>query len=310
LDRLLALLLRASPAGFRRTYGAQMRRDFRDGLRDEREARGPGGAFLFVWSACVDVVWSGLREYGAMIVRDFVFAARSMRKAPLFTFVIVATLAVAIGANATAFSILYGVVLAPLPYPQPDRLVAVDDTVNGYLAGLSIADFKDIRGQNRTLGSFAAFNQTEGVLTYRGHARKLQGIPTTPDLFIVLAVRPELGRFFLPADEKKGAAPAVVISDNLWRRVFDASRTVIGMHVRLDGRVAIVVGVAPPGLKQPAHGSDLVKTDYWSAWQRNGESDDRGIPDVQGIARLRNGITLAAAQADLRMIQARLATRY
>jgi putative ABC transport system permease protein len=137
-----------------------------------------------------------------------------------------------------------------------------------------------------------------------------RGIPTTPDLFIVLAVRPELGRFFLPADEKKGAAPAVVISDNLWRRVFDASRTVIGMHVRLDGRVAIVVGVAPPGLKQPAHGSDLVKTDYWSAWQRNGESDDRGIPDVQGIARLRNGITLAAAQADLRMIQARLATRY
>jgi len=309
-ERLFAMLLRASPRGFRRTYGPQMRRDFRDGLQDERKARGFTGALLFAWSACADVLWSGLREYAAMIVRDFIFAVRSMRKAPLFTFVIVATLAVAIGANATAFSILYGVVLKPLPYPQPDHLVAVGDTFNGYLSGLSIPDFEDLRAQNRTLGSFAAFNQTESVLTYRGSARKLQGIPTTRGLFTVLAVRPELGRFFLAADEKKGAAAAIVISDDLWRHVFGASHTVIGMHVRLGGRIVIVVGVAPPGLKQPNPFGGLTKTDYWSALQPGGPSYGRGIPDVQGIARLRDGVTLAASNADLKTIQARIAARY
>jgi hypothetical protein len=115
-----------------------MRRDFRDALRQQRGAHGLRGAAFFALGAYADVLWTGLQEHGALISRDFLYAARSVRKTPLFSFVVVATFAVAIGANATAFSILRGVVLAPLPYADASRLVSVTMKVQASPSGFSI----------------------------------------------------------------------------------------------------------------------------------------------------------------------------
>jgi len=309
-EHLFALLLLASPAAFRRTYGAQMRRDFYDGLRHERAAHGFSGAFLFAWSACVDVLWSGLRENGAMTVRDLVFALRSMRKAPLFTVVVVATLALAIGANATAFSILRAVVLAPLPYPQANRLVAIDGTLNGFeVFAVPSPDLEAFRAENRTLRAFAGSDDTTALWNYRGRVRRLTGVDATQDLFAVLGVRPQLGRFFTRADVRRGSKPVVVLSDAFWRRNLGADPKIVGTQLRLDGLASTVIGIAPQGLQQPELSGDFLKADYWLASSFHPLNPGE-IVLVGAIGRLRDGVTLAAAQADLQTIHARVASRY
>jgi len=309
-ERLFAMLLRASPRAFRSTYGAQMRRDFRDGLRDERETRGFTGAFVFAWSALADVLWSGLREYAAMIVRDFVFTARSMRKSPFFAVVIVATLALAIGANAAAFSILRAVVIAPLPYPQSNRLIAVGVTLDGFPTPvIPFADLDAVRTQNRSLRAFAGANDTTALLSYRGRVRRLTGVDATQGLFAVLALRPELGRFFTEADARRGSNPAIVLSDAFWRRNFGADPTIVGTQMRLDGVASTIVGIAPRGLEEPETTGDFTKADFWRILPLRA-SDPRQIWLLQGIARLRDVVTLTAAHADLQTIHARVATRY
>lgn len=220
-----------------------MRRDFREGLREEREAGGSVGAFLFVLRACADVLLSGWGEYGAMILRDLAFAVRSMRKAPLFSVVVIATLALAIGANATAFSILRAVVLAPLPYPQAGRLVAIDGTLEGVAAfAVPSLDLEAFRKENRTLRAFAGARDTTALWSYRGRVRRMTGVNATQDLFAVLAVRPQLGRFFTEADTHPGAKPAVVLSDAFWRHNFGADPRIIGTQLRIDGVASTVVG--------------------------------------------------------------------
>ncbi len=309
-DRLFALLLRASPAAFRRTYGAQMRRDFRDGLRDERDARGFTGAFVFAWSACTDVFRNGLREYAAMIVRDFIFAVRSMRKEPLFTLVVVATLALAIGANATAFSILRAVVLAPLPYPQSEQLVAVEGTLDGEPGpGIPPLDLGAFRTQNRSLRAFAGATDATALLSYRGRVRSLTGIDATQGLFAVLGVSPELGRFFTEADARRASNPAVVLSDAFWRKNFAADARIVGTQLRLDGVASTIVGIAPRGLEQPETTGDFTKADFWRILPLR-PPDPREIRLLPGIARLRDGVTLAAVHSDLQTIHARVAARY
>ncbi len=141
---LFRLLLYASPASFRDEYGKQMRGDFKDALRDEGRSHGPLAATAFALGAYADILWTGMREHAGMIWRDFIFAVRSLRRTPLFAFIVIATLALAIGANATAFSILRAVVLAPLPYANADRLVAVRASDHGKLGAFSLLNYADV----------------------------------------------------------------------------------------------------------------------------------------------------------------------
>ncbi len=150
---MFGLLLWACPSAFRRTYGAAMRRDFADALGERSLVTGAS----FPLASFADVLRVALVERSATFAGDLAFAARSVRKAPGLAVIVVATLALAIGANATVFSILRAVVLAPLPYADANRIVAVAGLFDGKPFALSLPDFADLHAQNTSFGSFAAY---------------------------------------------------------------------------------------------------------------------------------------------------------
>jgi len=309
--RFFGMLLYALPGRFRRTYGAQMYSDFRDALRERRSGYGSLGAISFALGACADVFWTGLREYGGAVARDLLYTARSMLKAPLFSLVVVATLGVAIGANATAFSILRGVILAPLPYADASRLVSVTVAARGRPSGLSIPAFFDVSEQNRTLSSLAAYYPGgDHTFTDHGAARKVAGYVTSPNLFNVLGVRPLLGRPFRTVDARLGSPSVIVISYELWSAFFRRDATIIGKRVQADGVATRIIGVMPAGFKQPGAVDGFGRADFWMALQRADAVYVRSSHCASAVGRLRRGVTAEAAAADLKAIFARLKARY
>jgi len=311
LAKLFAWLLYALPRHLRQTHGAQMRCDFRDALRDQRTRHKPFGAVIFALGAYGDIVLAAGSEYVAMLFHDFIYAARSIRKAPLFAFVVVATLAVAIGANATAFSILRGVVLAPLPYADASRLVSVTMAVQGKPSGFSIPSFLDVSAQNRTLSSIAAYYPGgEPTLTERGVARKVSAFITSPNFFDVLGVRPLLGRGLSPLDARLGSPRVIVISHDLWSAFFRSDPNIVGKRIDGDGVATRVIGVMPAGFRQPGVTDGFGRADVWMALQPAYPMYVRGSHYASAVGRLRRGATVAAAKADLQAIFARLKARY
>ncbi len=308
---LFSLLLYAAPGPFRCEYGPQMRRDFADALRDERAVRGLFGAILFALGAYADILATGLREQAAMIFRDLVFAARSLRKTPLFALVVVATLALAIGANASVFSILRAVVLAPLPYAQPGRLVAVEDMVRGKPSEFALPDFADIKAQDAGLEQAAAFFKQSETMTGRGRPQRLAGIATTTELFATLGTQPELGRFFTATEGRRGAARTIVVSDALWRTALGGDPQIVGQTLVLDGISYRVIGVAPRGFAQPSPRVGFSEVSFWQPLPDDGagtaDYGSRNYHAFDAIARLRRGTSIASANAQLAAITSRIA---
>ncbi len=246
-----------------------------------------------------------------MFFRDLAFALRSFAKTPLFTIVVVATLAVAIGANATAFSILRGVVLAPLPYGSPTRLVSIFGTASGKPFALSIPDFLDLRVQNRTMSSMAAyFPGSQRTLADRGRARKLSGVVATSNFFDVLGVHPLLGRTLSPVDARLGSPEVIIISHELWVTYFRGDPSIVGKIVRMDGVADRVIGIMPASFKQPGFTDGFEPTDFWAPLKPGDPMYVRSSHYATGVARLRRDVTVAAVRDDLEDVFARLRVRY
>ncbi len=288
-----------------------MCRDFCDALHEQRSIHGFFGAALFALGAYADVLRTGLREYGAVIFRDFLYAVRSMRKTPLFAFVVVATFAVAIAANATAFSILRGVVLAPLPYADASRLVSVTVMAQERPTGFSIPGFLDVSAQNRTLSSIAAYYPGgEPTLTAHGAARKVSAFIISPNFFEVLGVRPLVGRGLSPLDARLGSPRVIVISHDLWSAFFRSDPNIVGKSVDSDGVATRVIGVMPADFRQPGVIDGFGRADVWMPLQPAYPMYVRSSHYASAVGHLRRGVTVAGAGADLQAIFARLRTRY
>jgi putative ABC transport system permease protein len=315
---ILALLFRSAlalcPPGFRREYGAAMLDDFARACAEERSVHGTVGAVTYALGASGDLFTTALREYAAMFFRDFSYALRALRKTPSFTAVVVATLALAIGANAAVFSVLHAVVLAPLPYSDPDRLVALEVLEKGKQSNNSLPDYADtVRQAGTVFVSSASFQNTMNTVTGRGEPRTYQGVLATPRLFETLGVRPELGRFPTAHDAVRGTAKIVVISDTLWRSTFGADPNAIGSSVRIDGDSYRLIGVVPANFRQPRPGPQgFVLADIWTFLPENGAGTqyDRGYRSFSEIARLRPGVPIASAQAAVDAAYSGLVRRY
>jgi putative ABC transport system permease protein len=311
---LFRTVLALCPPGFRREYGAAMCDDFALALADERTVHGYFGALTYALGAMWDIFTTALREYAAMFFRDFTYALRALRKSPSFTAIVVATLALAIGANAAVFSILRGSVLAPLPYADSDRLVSLDAFARGAPFDFSLPNYANVVRQNRaSFASAAAFRHDNATLTGRGPALGLVGVNTTPRLFETLGVRPEIGRFATDADAGKGAAKTVVISDALWHRVFGADPRALGSLVQLEGDAYRLIGVVPPDFHQPRNGNGFAPADYWTVLRDDGtgsEYGSRGYNAFNVVARLQPGASLATASDAAKATARALVRRY
>jgi hypothetical protein len=249
------------------------------------------------------------------------YAFRQLRKTPSFTLVAIATLALAIGANTALFSVVNAVLLKPLPFPNPEQLVAVgsadtrDSREPGTAGLISFPDFSDFRAQNTTLSQIAAYRERSFALGGVGEAQSLRGAVVSSGLFEALGVQPKIGRTFQREEERSGGGAGgytAIISHGLWQQQFKGASDVIGTVVNLDGRPHTIVGVMPAGFQFPiqADPNDVYVSTGYDATREGGEdlpmTEQRGNHSYQAIARLKPGVPLERAAAELRTIAAAL----
>jgi predicted permease len=240
--------------------------------------------------------------------QDLHYGARMLLKNPGFSAVIVLTLALCIGANAALFSVVNGVLLNPLPFPQPERLFSLHQRTPNIAAGsVSYPNFLDWQKENQSFSAIAVSRPSSFALVGAGEAERVQGRRCTANLFSVLGVKPALGRDFAPGEDERGAAPVVMISAELWQRRFGGSPDVPGKSLTLDDKDFMIVGVLPANF--PLYrGTDVYVP--MGQWNNTGLQNRSAGLALQGIGRLKPGVTLAQAKADLDDIMRRLAEVY
>lgn len=269
-----------------RWYLGQALRSLPHLLRDRLAAAGPGGG----------VTWSPT---------DVRQAVRSLRRSPTFTAVAVATLALGIGANTVVFTFVHGLLVEPLPVPEPDRLYQIQQMREGYSPSswLSPPDIQDLRDGVALLASVGVITPDQFIVKGAGDPQYVGGAEASPNYFDVLGVRPVAGRLFGPQDEE---ADRVVLSDGFWARTFDRNPEAIGSVLELDGRPVEIVGVVPD------EADVLGGMELWTPL-RTSNADwrySRGTDWVHALGRLAAGATPEATLAALDQMGARLAERF
>jgi putative ABC transport system permease protein len=245
---------------------------------------------------------AGVRQ----LLRDVRFGARLLRKAPVFGITGVAIVALGIGAATAIFSVVYGVLLRPLPFPEPERLVSVWLLRNGARNLPAAADAVDLRQLRGVFEDVALYEDINLNLVGDGEPQRLQGAAVSPNLFSVLRVPAARGRSFLPDEDQAGRAQVVMLSDGLWRGRFGADPGVVGRPIRLNGSPYTVVGVAPPDFQYPSSA--------YQAWVplvlEPGELTRAETDNYRGVARLAPRATVEQARREAGALARRLAATY
>lgn len=201
--------------------------------------------------------------------QDFRIACRGLAKRPGFTAVAALTLALGIGANTTIFSLVHGILLRPLPYPEAERIVEIwnrwHDTPQGWLAA---PEFQTYHDGSRSFEAMAALAFGTANLTGDGEPERLTAVYASSEIFAVLGVEPALGRFYTAREDFPGADAVAVLSHELWQRRFGADPGLVGTDVRLDGVPVTVVGVLPPGIRPPSDHQRASSPVCASGWRR------------------------------------------
>ncbi|MBV9300969.1 MAG: ABC transporter permease [Acidobacteriaceae bacterium] len=244
--------------------------------------------------------------------RDFAYALRMLQQKPGFAAVALITLALGTGVTTVMFTVFESVLLKPLPYPEPDKLVAVhghSETWNAALYGeqnVAYLDFRDCRRESRSL-DLAGWVFNTGTLSEPGEPEHVDEFEASANLFSVLRVPLFRGRNFSPEEDRPGGARVAILGYSLWHRRFSGNRAVLGMGVVLDGNRYTVIGIAPEGLRLEGDEADV----YTPMAQDTARYMlNRGPHPVGVIARLRPHATLAQAQTELSVIGHRLAAQY
>ncbi|HWY46141.1 MAG TPA: ABC transporter permease [Bryobacteraceae bacterium] len=240
--------------------------------------------------------------------QDVRYALRTLRQRPGFAAVALLTLALGIGATTVMFTVINGVVLKPLPYPEPDRLLTVhgQNEKYGEQWGFSYLEFLDCQRQSRALGSMAAWTYGGGTVSEPGEAQYVDGREISSELFSVLSNPLLIGRAFLPQEDQPGGAPVVIISNSLWQRRYGGSPGAIGRPLIFDGKPYTVVGVAPAGFRLDGEADVFTPLGHSTRPQMQ----NRGARFIHVLGRLRTGVTPIEAQAELSLIARRLAQQY
>jgi putative ABC transport system permease protein len=246
-----------------------------------------------------------------LLFKDLRHAVRDLLKRPGFTIIIVLTLALGIGANSAIFSVVNTVLLQPLPFPEPERLVRMGEgssLTHPERGAFSFPDFRDVRAQTQSLEYVAAYLNSGGMLASEGaDAERVLGADVSSDYFNVLGVKPQLGRTFT-AEEDHPAATVVVISHGLWQRRFAGSPEIIGKQIKLGASSLTVIGVMPSGFEFPFRPGQ----DFWEPLNDR-PTPDREVRDARMfdvIGRTKPGVSVAQANAELRTIGKRLEQQY
>ncbi len=248
--------------------------------------------------------------------QDIRYAARMLRKSPGFAAIAILTIALGIGATTAIFSVVDATLLHPLPYPHPEQLVTIQDDLPGVGArdvGISVPEWHDFQ-RSGIFQYVSPFGGGDTNLTGASEPARIRLLVTPPNYFALLDVKPRLGRSFDPEDHTPGFNLEVLISDGLWKRAFGSDPHILGKSVRLDNDLYRVVGVMPPGFHDPRATVEQSNTDVWAAAGFAGppapppQRNLRILPEA--IARMKPGLTIAAAQSRLDALVASLQKEY
>jgi predicted permease len=251
-------------------------------------------------------------------IQDIRYALRMLAKSPGFTAVAVLTLALGIGANVATFSVVYGVLLRPLPFPHSEQLVRVFDDLRGPNTpdvGMSAPELWDLQDRSGVFQDISAVAPGNSAIGGGDRVVRAESLITSPDYFSLLgATKPQLGRVYTAQDSVPGFLEPVVISDGFWRRNFGSDPNILGRKIHLDNDLYTIVGVMPPGFRHPGRTLNT-DVDVWAATSFNGlpfpVPADRSIRLIPGaIARLKPGLTVAQAQAKLDAYVSQLSRQY
>ena len=235
------------------------------------------------------------------LLHDLRHAFRILRRSPGFTAVSVLTLALAIGATTAIFSVVYGVLLRPLPYNNPDRIVAIHEVnTRGTWSRLADPNFDDFRDQNHSFVSAAKYSAY--VISVSGGTQPTRTMvaSVSPDFLKVFRVQPIMGRDFVAADAKKGAAPVALVSGAYWKQHLGSSSDLSQLHLKIDNQIFAVIGVLPDGFQFPT------ETELYIPADLEGENPSRTSHNWDAIARLRDGVTSQQANAEISTIARRI----
>ena len=250
------------------------------------------------------------------LVQDLRYAFRTLIKNPGFTTVAVLTLALGIGANVATYSVVYGVLLKPLPFPEPDQLVRVFDDQNGTAdkdVGMSVPELWDLQDRSGVFRDISAIRSSNSAIAGGDRIMRVESLVTSPDYFTLLGAKPQLGRVYTQQDAVPGFLDPVVISNGLWQRYYGSDPNIVGRKMRLDGDMYTIAGVMPAGFRHPGPTLDT-DVDVWAATGFNAlpfpVPPDRSARFIGAIARLKPGLTVAQAQAQLNAYVAELTRAY
>jgi putative ABC transport system permease protein len=251
-----------------------------------------------------------------VLCRDIRYALRQLWNAPAFTAAAVLTLALGIGANTAVFAVVDAVVFRPLPYPEPNRLVSVQSWVTrgtSHPEVFSYPNFFDFRASNRVFEHLVWYRDSEFSIASTTQPIHVDGEIVSWDVFSVLRVQPELGRGFLPDEEKPGVHVAV-LGHELWKSQFGADHTIIGRSIPINGKPFTIVGIAPAGFRFPVNNPSI---QLWTTLAEDATISEfdplttqRGARTLNVIGRLRNGVSIDQAHAQMDSIAAALAVQY
>lgn len=234
------------------------------------------------------------------LLQNLNFGWRLLRKSPGFTLVAVVTLALGIGANTAIFSVVYATLLAPMPYPKPDELVMVWSKVQGGRNGTAAGDFLDWKRQSTSFQDLNAWTGGSFNLATKDRPEQIQGQITTPGFYKMMGVNFALGRDFLPEEGQIGKDHVVLLANRLWQRL-GADPNIIGHQLRVNGEPYTVVGVMAPGP------TDRLQTEMVVPLAFKPEQINHDFHWILAMGRLKPGVSIAAAQADMDVVTARIA---
>jgi predicted permease len=311
-NRLFRSLLKLFPGEFRGDYGEEMEQVFVRQRRDA-ERQGRTGLLRLWWQTLAGIFTTAPREHWEMLRQDSGFALRMMRHNPGFTAVAVLTLALGIGANSAIFSMVYGVLLSPLPYRDDSTLVVVKQPAPGIGSpdvGFSEKELIDYRTQSRALQTMIEHHSMTFTLLGGEEPQRVQTGVVTWNFFEVLGVRPLLGRTFVESDDQEGAEGTLILSYEYWQRAFGGDRSIVGRKLEMNNKPHRVIGVLPAIPQYPTE-NDIYMPVSGCPFRSSARSrEDRSARFSSAFARLQPGVSLEQAGADLAVIAERFRKDY
>jgi len=297
--RAYRLLLRLYPVSFRNEYGEEMTEVFERRRRDKSNVVSRAALWM---ETIADVIVNALAVHLDILRQDLRYVARTLRRSPGFATTAILIVALGIGATTAAFSVTDFVLLRPLPFPAPDRLVKLYERSPAYgRIELSAANYRDWKQASTVFESIGLYHAAAGNLTGRGEPLRVEGAAVSADLFPTLRVQALLGRLFVESDDRFGAQGTLLLSYRLWQTQFGGDPTVVGRHVLLDSESFSIIGIMPREFRFPT--PDAL---YWTPLRFPDEMYvDRSDNWHYGVGRLRDGVTFDQARAEMQVIAAR-----